>query len=91
MGTPSIPRQKTTSVAYQNSGVRIDAIDISGKDITYYCFVEEIWELEYGENILFPLFWCQCVKHPNGVIDDNYGSRFHSFSLFSKSTMLIGT
>jgi hypothetical protein len=32
------------SVAYQNSGVRIDAIDKSGNNITYYGFIEEIWE-----------------------------------------------
>jgi hypothetical protein len=61
------------SDAYQNSGVRIDAIDKSGNNITYYGFIEEIWELDYGENIRFPVFRCQWVKHPNGVTDDNYG------------------
>jgi hypothetical protein len=61
------------SVAYQNSGVRIDAIDKSGNNISYYGFIEEIWELDYGENIRFPMFRCQWVKHPNGVTDDNYG------------------
>jgi hypothetical protein len=30
------------SVAYQNSGVRIDAIDKSGNNTTYYEFIEEI-------------------------------------------------
>jgi hypothetical protein len=30
------------SVAYQNSGVRIEVIDTSGKNITYYGFIEEI-------------------------------------------------
>jgi hypothetical protein len=61
------------SVAYQNSGVRIDAIDKSGNNITYYRFIEDIWELDYGENIRFPVFRCQWVKHSNGVTDDNYG------------------
>jgi hypothetical protein len=46
------------SVTYQNSGVCIDAIDKSGNNITYYGFIEEIWELDYGENIRFPVFWC---------------------------------
>jgi hypothetical protein len=59
------------SVAYQNSGVRIDAIDKSGSNITYYGFIEEIWELDYGENIRFPVFRCQWVKHPNGVTKGN--------------------
>jgi hypothetical protein len=61
------------SVAYQNSGVRIDEIDKSGNNITYYGFIEKIWEIDYGENIRFPVFRCQWVKHPNGVTDDNYG------------------
>jgi hypothetical protein len=61
------------SVAYQNGDVRIDAIDKSGNNITYYGFIEEIWELDYGENIRFPVFRCQWVKHPNGVTYDNYG------------------
>jgi hypothetical protein len=46
------------SVTYQNSGVCIDAIDKSGNNITYYGFIEEIWELDYGENIRFPVFRC---------------------------------
>jgi hypothetical protein len=58
---------------YQNSGIRIDAIDKSGNNITYYGFIEEIWEFDYGENIRFLVFRCQWVKHPNGVTDDNYG------------------
>jgi hypothetical protein len=61
------------NVAYQNSGVRIDAIDKSGNNIIYYGFIEEIWELDYGESIRFPVFRCQWVKHPNGVTNDNYG------------------
>ena len=32
----------------QNSGVRCDALDENGT--TYYGFVHEIWELEYGVN-----------------------------------------
>jgi hypothetical protein len=61
------------SVAYQNSGVRIYATDKSRNNIIYYGFIEEIWELDYRENIRFPVFRCQWVKHPNGVTDNNYG------------------
>lgn len=42
--------------AYQNSGVLIDAIDASGKSITYYRFIDEIWHVDYGENIWTPYF-----------------------------------
>jgi hypothetical protein len=48
-------------------------IDKSENNITYYGFIEEIWELDYGENIRFPMFRCQWVKPSNGVTDDNYG------------------
>ena len=61
------------SVAYKNSGVRIEAIDTSGQTVTYYGFIEEIWELDYGANIRIPVFRCQWVKHPQGVAVDNYG------------------
>ncbi len=32
----------------QNSGVRFDAIDENGQKDTYYGYIEEIWELDYG-------------------------------------------
>ena len=44
------------SVTYQNSGVSIEAIDTSGQTVTYYGFIEEIWELDYGANIQIPVF-----------------------------------
>ncbi|KAK1669127.1 hypothetical protein QYE76_057286 [Lolium multiflorum] len=40
----------------QNSGVRFDAADDNGKKVTYYGYIEEIWELEYGPNFKVPLF-----------------------------------
>ena len=58
----------------KNSGVRIDAIDdTSGLKFTYFGFIEDIWELDYGSNIQIPVFRCQWVKHPQGVQVDNYG------------------
>jgi hypothetical protein len=33
----------------QNSGVRCDAIDSkTGEETTYFGFIEDIWELDYG-------------------------------------------
>jgi hypothetical protein len=42
----------------QNSGVRTDAYDCDGNRETYYGFIEDIWELEYRENLKVPLFHC---------------------------------
>ena len=40
----------------QNSGVRFDAIDgCSGEKVTYYGYIEEIWELDYGPSFKIPL------------------------------------
>ncbi|MEM5398360.1 hypothetical protein, partial [Staphylococcus gallinarum] len=58
----------------QNRGVRIEAIDTTGQKSTYYGFIDDIWELDYGSNIQIPVFRCQWVKHPNGIEVDNFGS-----------------
>jgi hypothetical protein len=57
----------------QNSGVQTDAYDCDGNRKTYYEFIEEIWELEYRENLKVPLFHCQWIKLHNGVKTDKYG------------------
>jgi hypothetical protein len=57
----------------QNSSVQIDAYDCEGKRETYYGFIEEIWELEYQENLKVMLFRCQWVGLPNGVNIDKCG------------------
>ena len=44
--------QKSTN---QNSGVRFDAATESGKD-TYYGYIVDIWELDYGHDFKVPLF-----------------------------------
>ena len=46
----------------QNSGVRFDATNSNGQKDTYYGYVEEIWELEYGPSFKVPLFRCKWVK-----------------------------
>jgi hypothetical protein len=56
----------------QNCGVRTDAYDCDGNRETYYGFIEEIWELEYRENLKVPLFHCQWIRLPNGVKIDKY-------------------
>jgi hypothetical protein len=62
--------QKTT---HQNSGVRIDSMDINNNKNSYYGVIEEIWELEYGP-LNIPLFLCQWVKLIGGGIrKDQYG------------------
>ena len=59
----------------QNSGVRFDAIDENGQKDTYYGYIEEIWELDYGPNFKVPLFRCKWVKLTGGgvKVDNKYG------------------
>lgn len=66
-------KSKDMKSVAQNSGVRIDAFDLHGQKTTYFGFIEEIWELDYGPSMKIPLFKCQWVQHPVGVIVDNYG------------------
>ncbi|KAK1664030.1 hypothetical protein QYE76_052189 [Lolium multiflorum] len=58
----------------QNSGVRFDAADDNGKKVTYYGYIEEIWELEYEPNFKVPLFRCKWFNLKDGVqVDPQYG------------------
>jgi len=61
----------------QNSGVRFDAArdDGSGEKDTYYGYIEEIWELDYGPSFKVPLFRCKWVNlNGEGVkVDQQYG------------------
>src|SRR6185437_2435251 len=57
------------------SGVRIDATDSSGQRNSYFGYIEEIWELDYGP-LKIPLFHCQWVKLTGkGVNIDEYGMK----------------
>jgi hypothetical protein len=40
---------------------------------TYYRYIQDIWELDYGVRLQIPVFKCERVKHSNGVSVDNYG------------------
>jgi hypothetical protein len=65
-------RDKDWKTTQQNSCVRIDAMDNNNNKKSYYGFIEEIWELEYGR--LTSLFLRQWVKLIGGGIrKDQYG------------------
>ena len=58
----------------QNSGVRCEAIDDeTGEIITYFGFIEDIWELDYG-TFQISVFRCQWVEDKHVTVD-NYGVR----------------
>jgi hypothetical protein len=59
----------------QNSGIRFDATCKNGKKDTYYGYIEEIWELDYGSTFKVTLFWCSWVNmNGEGVkVDQLYG------------------
>src|SRR4051812_7875257 len=57
--------QKSTN---QNSGVRFDAATKSGKD-TYYGYIVDIWELDYGDDFKVPLFKCKWVNMSGVQVD----------------------
>jgi hypothetical protein len=69
-----VPSPRTKKSISQNSGVRCEAIDDkTGHTITYFGFIEDIWELDYGTFII-SVFRCQCVEDKHVTID-KYGVR----------------
>jgi hypothetical protein len=50
------------SVTYQNSGVRIEAVDANGHAISYYGYIDAIRELSSGGNLRIFVFKCQWIK-----------------------------
>jgi hypothetical protein len=36
-------------------------------------YIEEIWEVNYGMSLQNLVFKCQWVKHPHGIVVDEYG------------------
>jgi hypothetical protein len=57
---------------YQNSGVRIIALNNRGEEAAYYGQIEEIWELNYVD-FRVPIFKCRWVLDAKGIIKDKYG------------------
>ena len=73
-------RKQDAKSTNQNSGVQIKAYDSENHAQTYYGFIEEIWELDYGlEELKVPLFWCKWVRVPKGIMTDKYGMRTIDF------------
>jgi hypothetical protein len=66
-------RAQDNTKTNQNNGVRTDAYNCDGNRETYYGFIEEIWELEYRENLKVLFFRCQWIRLPNGLKTDKYG------------------
>jgi hypothetical protein len=57
---------------YQNSGVRIDAYDVTCEDKDmYYDQIQEIWEFDF-HGFKIPLFYCNKVDAHKSVINDMY-------------------
>ncbi|KAK1664804.1 hypothetical protein QYE76_052963 [Lolium multiflorum] len=58
----------------QNSSVRFDAATENGQKVTYYCYIEEIWELDYRPSFKVPLFRCKWFKLTGGgvKVDEQY-------------------
>ena len=55
----------------QNNGVRFDATTNTGKE-TYYGYIEDIWELNYGSGDLkVPLFRCKWVNMTRGGVTED--------------------
>jgi hypothetical protein len=52
----------------QNSGIRFDTTDDNGQKNTYYGYIEEIWELDYGPNFMISLFRCKWIKLAGGGV-----------------------
>jgi hypothetical protein len=59
----------------QNSGAHFDAVTGKGQMDTYYGYIEEIWELDYGPSFKVPFFRCKWVKMIGGGVklDEQYG------------------
>jgi hypothetical protein len=58
---------------YQNSGVRVDAYDVTDQDKNmYYGQIHEIWKLNF-HSFKIPLFYCNWVDAIKGVVTDKYG------------------
>jgi hypothetical protein len=62
--------QQDKKIKYQNSGVCVDAYDVTGQDKNiYYDRIQEFWELDfYGFKI--PPFRCNWVDAIKGVVQD---------------------
>ena len=56
----------------QNNGICTESFDSTGNKNTYYGFIEEIIELNYGRNVHILAFKYKWARVPNGVEVDMY-------------------
>jgi hypothetical protein len=62
--------QQDKKSTHQNSGVRVDAYDVTDQDKNmYYGQIQEIWELDF-HGFKIPLFCCNWVDAIKGVVQD---------------------
>jgi hypothetical protein len=66
-------KEKDKKSVAQISGIHIEAIDPQRLRTTYYGYIQDIWEIDYGVRMRITIFRCQWVKHLNVVNVDNYG------------------
>src|SRR6266498_6147958 len=66
-------KQKDMKSKSQNSSICTESLDSAGYKNTYYEFIEDIIELDYGQNLQIPVFKCKWARVLNGVKVDNYG------------------
>jgi hypothetical protein len=60
--------QQDKKSMYQNSGVCVDAYDVTGQDKNmYYGQIQEIWELDF-HGFKIPLFCCKWVDAIKGIV-----------------------
>jgi hypothetical protein len=59
-------KSKDMKSVAQNSDVRINDFDLQEQKTTYFKFIVEIWELDYGPSMKISLFKCQWVQHLGG-------------------------
>src|SRR6266498_6157368 len=57
----------------QNNSICTESFDSTGNKNTYYGFIEEIIELDYGRNVQVPVFKWKWARVPNGIEVDKYG------------------
>jgi hypothetical protein len=52
-------KEKDRRSVAQNSSIRIEAFDPLGGKTTYYGYIQDIWELDYGARLQILVFKCQ--------------------------------
>ena len=62
-------KNRDNKTMYQNSSIKVEALDPNGRRDWYYGFIEVTWELQYDTLLTVPLFKCKWVKFDHVKID----------------------